>query len=66
MTMARRKTQPETPIEDDNIPQGEPTTEYIVIESYTANINNKPLKATKGERVHLTPTQYAVLKRFVV
>lgn len=46
--------------------EAEPTTEYTVIESYTAHINNKPLKASKGDKVNLTPTQYSVLKRFVL
>lgn len=47
-------------------PKTEETTEYTVVESYTANINNKPLKASVGDKVHLTPTQYSTLKRFVL
>lgn len=44
----------------------EPTTEYVVVEAYTANINNKRLQGTVGQRVRLTPTQYSTLKRFVL
>ena len=47
-------------------PQAEPTKEYVVIKAYTANINNKVMKASIGDRVQLTPTQYSVLKQFVL
>ena len=75
----KKKTQPVEPVKEVVTPEDEaatftaemfnsiePTTEYIVVEAYTAHINNKPLKAAVGDRVKLTPTQYNVLKRFVL
>lgn len=40
--------------------------QYVVIEAYTANINNKKMSGKVGEIVTFTPTQYQVLKRFVL
>lgn len=40
--------------------------QYIVIETFSANINNKQLKGARGDIVTLTLTEYNVLKRFVL
>lgn len=59
----KRKTQPVEPIPEM---EQEQTQEYVVVEAYKANINNKKMSANVGDRVQLTPTQYSVLKRFVL
>jgi len=40
--------------------------QFIVIEAYTANINNKKMSGKVGEIVTLSPTELIVLSRFVL
>lgn len=39
---------------------------YIVTDTISATVNNREIHAVRGDRIRLTPTEYAVLCKYVI